>query len=152
MTTQANTYSVLPGPVDFLASGSSMDDFYTEDSEDFSVESARGQNPRGFARDLRAKMLGSATFERLNPTQCIEAYSHQYVAAWGDLLVEHEAPIYQRLDLRDCSSFSTVDRDNSCYQGTEVQMRFWDNSHYHGSRSLSLMAPYWTKQATIYRH
>lgn len=134
MTLQANAYTVLAGPPSFLDSRFNVSEFYQMgDSRDAMTNSYRYEglnNLTDLAHNLRTRVQDSGVFEQLNVTQCIEAYSDQYVSAWGDLFLEFDPPAYSfSTHLGNITSIDgTVQECNqntSCIQDQITEWTIW---------------------------
>lgn len=99
-TIQANAYTVLTGPEDFLESGFNDTAFYF----------AQDRNGTSLAtiQELRARIKTTGDFEELDLHKCTEAYSQQYTSKWGDLLlVENSTRLYSPSPWSRSPSFIT---------------------------------------------
>lgn len=136
ITTQANSYTVLASPSSFFDKRFNDTDFYSSDDT--------WNDALGFAQDMRARIEHPSNFEPLAPKQCIEAYMHQYVSKWGDLLLlQQDWPLYRSsiYHYKNDSCLNRVTEDLAwsgvsgeeqghltelCYQ-SEVVEGFWNN-------------------------
>ena len=149
MTTQANSYTILASPPSFLDNGFNDTNFYSLDNISSDV--------LDFAQDMRARIQHSSAFESLDPKQCIEAYMHQYVSNWGDLLLlQQDWPLY-RLSTYHYQNDTCLYRitgtvigadPDSCYQSVAVA-NFWDNvtlkwQQITDSANSSRLGPGWS--------
>ena len=120
MTTQANTYRVIGAPSGFSNPDFNMTAFYTINNTDVG---SLHKFSRDLADDFRARIQTSGLFTNLDAGKCIEAYNQQYVAAWGDLVLEYHLPIYravEQLSKNPSCDFNTYS-NHSCTERTATE-------------------------------
>ena len=146
ITTQANSYTVLAGPSSFFDNRFNDTDFYSpNDTPNDAV---------AFAQDIRARIEHSSTFEHLDPKQCIEAYMHQYVSKWGDLLLlQRNWPLYWSSVYHYQNDTCLHEEEPSPISGlcdqSEVDRKNWNNvtlkwQQSANSFNISSLGPGWS--------
>ena len=166
ITTQANSYTILAGPPSFFDKRFNDTNFYSSDNT--------SNDALGFAQDMRARIEHSSTFEPLDSEQCIEAYTHQYVSKWSDLLLLQQGwPLYWLSTYKykndncldsakeelirigiDPSDMDINQLNDSCFE-SEVVVNFWNNVTLKWQNdtdyaNISLLGPGWSLEGVTH--
>ncbi|KAL9598846.1 MAG: hypothetical protein Q9179_003771 [Wetmoreana sp. 5 TL-2023] len=90
LTTQANAYTVIPVDSRFLEIGfyNTTGLEYIEDYEPSSIPPLVQQ-----AQSVRDKLNGVTNWRQLSASECLKAYSTQYVSSRGDVLIVQGEPV-----------------------------------------------------------